>query len=291
MSQKRFGEEPDSHDELDCNALVLTETTRIAGESAVQKATPKNDDEHISVFWRVFGGTLLSMVALGAITLYNSISSNIAELRADINHEREARSDLLKKDEFNTRTSSQYERFRALDGLKPELEGLKERVNASVSALDCLKKDSTLSADAIKKDVAAAMDLSKKDGVTLEVLKEKLISLESLKKDLAGVEVAKEKLTTIVADMKLARDDLIRIQQEQERNKAADLERKASRDAQHRQIEDTLKELQKGLQDCREKLARLEGSRGTPTDVRPVSPVGPKASSDSSAGVSKPGSN
>ncbi len=272
MSQKRFGEEPDSRDELDCNALVLTETARSAGESSIPKATPKNDDEHISVFWRVFGGTLLSMVALGAITLYNSISSNIAELRADLNHEREARSDLMKKDEFNTRTNSQYERFRALDGLKPELEGLKERVNSNVNALDSLKKDTVLNADAIKKEIAAAMDLSKKDGVTLEVLKEKLVSLESLKKDVAGVEVAKEKLMSMVADMKMVRDDLIRIQQEQERNKAADLERKASRDAQHRQIEETLKELQKGLQDCREKLARLEGSRGTTTSTETAPP-------------------
>ncbi|HEY1190392.1 MAG TPA: hypothetical protein VGE74_22350, partial [Gemmata sp.] len=46
-----------------------------------------------------------------------------------------------------------------------------------------------------------------------------------------------------------------------ERNKQSDLERKALRDSQHKQVEESLKELQKGLQDCREKLARLEGAK------------------------------
>jgi chromosome segregation ATPase len=170
------------------------------------------------------------MVTLGAITLYNSISSNIAELRAELSREREARTELVKKDEFNSRTTTQYERIRSLDGLKAEFEGLKERVNGNAAAVE-----------AIKKEVAAGTDAVKKDAAALEVLR--------------------EKFAAAVIDLKVLRDETLKLQKEQDRNQASDLERKASRDAQHKQVDEVLKELQKGLQDCREKLARLEGSR------------------------------
>ncbi|MCE9563838.1 MAG: hypothetical protein K8U57_17485 [Planctomycetes bacterium] len=273
MSQKRSGQDQDQ------DIIVgMSEAARTASQSADQKAT-KSDDEKISVFWRVFGGTLLSMVALGTITLYNSISSSIAELRSDLNHEREARAELVKKDEFNTRTSSQYERIRSFEGLKAEFEGFKERVNANVAALDSLKKDTATSVDSVKKEAVAASDAVKKDAATIDVLKERVVALEAGKKDAVGLEVLKEKLTATVAELKSVHDEMVKIQQEQDRTKLSESERKVSRDAQCKQVEESLKELQRGLQDCREKLARMEGARSTPVE--------PKSANDSGAGTSK----
>lgn len=284
MSQKRFDQVLENEHERNGNDLVLAEVARGAAESSVHKTAPKGDEEHMSLFWRVFGGTLLSMVAIGIFTLYNNIASNIAELRSELSREREARSELVKKDEFNSRSSSQYERIRSFEVMKAEQEGMKERVNANAATLDSLKKDTVQNVEGIKKDIAAAIDAAKKDGAAIEVLKEKLLSLESLRKDVIGVEVVKEKLASAAGDLKLLREELGKMQQEQDRNRVADLERKGSRDAQYRLTEDTLKELQKGLQDCREKLARLEGTRGmgNPTD-RP-SPKEP----GTSAGTGKP---
>ena len=107
-----------------------------------------------------------------------------------------------------------------------------------------------------------------------------MTAVEAVKKDLAALEVVKEKLAGAAADLKTVRDELQKVQQELERNKASDLERKTSRDLQAKQVEEALKELQKGLQDCREKLARLEGAQpvGPPAKLpRTVAPE-PKAS-------------
>jgi archaellum component FlaC len=238
---------------------LAAETARSAAESSAADRPRGTDDEKVSLFWRVFGGTILSMIALGTITLYNSISSNIAELRNELNREREARSELVRKDEFNSRTSNQYERIRSFDGMKAEHEALKERINANGAALDALKKDSAGTADAVKRDAAA-----------LEVLKERLTALEGLKKEVAAVELLRERLAAAAADLKTVRDDVAVIQREVERNRAGDNERKASRDAQFKQVEESLKEVQKGLQECREKLARLEGARpGRPPSGKP----------------------
>ncbi|MFO0824343.1 MAG: hypothetical protein U0792_14720 [Gemmataceae bacterium] len=272
VAQRRIEEGECQEREDGSGILIRGEATRVAIGSHAPHVAHKNPDENVSLFWRVFGGTILSMVALGALTLYNSISSNIAELRAELSREREARAELVKKDEFNTRTTSQYERIRALDALKADLEAFKERVNANVAAVDSLKKDTATSLEAVKKDTAATSDAVKKDMATIDVLKEKSLATSS--------------------DLKSIRDEIGKLQQEVDRNRANDLERKASRDLQARQLDETLKELQKGLQDCREKLARLEGLRGVGTPgegpavpPRPVLPAETKGPGDTGTGA------
>src|SRR5262245_5968578 len=87
--------------------LAAAETMRNAVEASHAKEESKKEDEKVSVFWRVFGGTILSILALVTITLYNNINSRISELRTELNKEREARAELVKKDEFQSRITSQ----------------------------------------------------------------------------------------------------------------------------------------------------------------------------------------
>ena len=256
----------DDHEGRDDGGVGAAETLRSASQSTT-KAAGGNDDEKMSLFWRVFGGTILSIVALVGITIYNNISSSISELRNEVSREREARAELVKKDEYNTRNQSQYERIRAAEGLKADLEGLKERTNTNAAAIDALKRDTATAVDTVKKDTA-------------------------------GLDLLKEKLTTAAGELKAVSDAVQKVQQELEKNRASDLERKAFRDAQAKQVEDALKDLQKGLQDCREKLARLEGAQpplvgppvpkaaGVPAKVPPAEL---KDESGSDAGTGKPG--
>jgi chromosome segregation ATPase len=167
----------------------------------------------------------------------------------------------VKKDEFNSRTATQYERIRAAEGVKVELEGMKEKVNGNAAAVEAVKRDTAAVVEALKKDATAAADLIKKDVAALEVLKERVGLLEVLKKDVAGLDALKEKLTASAADLKVLHADVQKLHAEVDRNKVYDLERKALRDGQHKQLEEALKEVQKGLQDCREKLARMEGAK------------------------------
>jgi DNA repair exonuclease SbcCD ATPase subunit len=244
---KRIGQDNDETQELNAS-LAAGETLRSAANPA--QAGAKHDEEKLSVFWRVFGGTILSIVALVAITLYNNISGNISELRNELNREREARAGLAKKEDLDTRLKSQWERIRLVEGYKAEIEGIKERSAANGIALEAVKKE------------AAGLD----------VLKERVAALEAVRKEIAGLELVRERLTSLTADTKSAREEVAKLHQEVEKNKTYDLERKTFRDMQAKQVEETLKELQKGLQDCREKLARLEGAQ----PVGPPAPKGPR---------------
>jgi hypothetical protein len=295
VPQNKCEELDEGSNNRDAGRLVMAETVRSSAESSApgKPGTEQKEEEHMSLFWRVFGGTILSIAALVVITLYNNLATGISDLRSDVSREREARAELVKKDDFNTRSANLYERIRSLDALKAEQEGLRERITASAASVDALKKDTGtcveafkkevgLSMDALKKDtvatvdglkkeIAGSSDALKKDEAMLEVLRERVNLLEPLKKDVAGIDGIKEKLATAMTDMKLIRDDIFKLQQEAERNRAADIERKSNLDLHCKQMEETLKELQKGLQNCREKLARLEGAQpaGGRTEVVP----------------------
>src|SRR5207245_11060665 len=91
-------EEPDSRARLGTPAVAM-ETLRAATAAAGLPRTPEKGEERVSWFWRVFGGTLLSLAGLVVMTLYQQFTNGLHDLRTDLNHLNEARGDLIKKDE------------------------------------------------------------------------------------------------------------------------------------------------------------------------------------------------
>jgi chromosome segregation ATPase len=219
----------------DTDPAVLGTLARAAEANAAKQG----DDEKMHIFWRVFGGAIASIVALVGITLYNNLHSNIAELRAEITKMQESRADLVRKDEFNNRISSNYDRLvnvqaqastqaATLSGLKTELDAAKEKLGKAVTETDAMKKD------------------------------------------VAAIDALKEKLTAVQADLKAIRDEAVKVKTDIEKNQSADQERKARRDEQAKEFEKLLKETGAAVQDCQLKLARLEGQQA-------VKPAEPKA--------------
>jgi hypothetical protein len=136
----------------------VVEALRAGGESA---KPVRADDERISLFWRVFGGTILSIGALVAITLFNNLMSTITELRSEINKINDHRAELVKKDEFNTRMTSTWERVQALQtqnntqnaaltSQRTELDGYKERLTKQATDIDAARKDAATALDGLK---------------------------------------------------------------------------------------------------------------------------------------------
>lgn len=257
--------------------------------TAADHADPgkKSGEEQMSLFWRVFGGTILSIAALVAVTVFNNITSGISELRADLtkaNEARvtlandlrtdlartnEARGDLARKDELQSRMTTVWERFQTIQtqaaaqattitSLKTENDGLKDKLAKTAADLDAAKKDFTAAVEALKKDQTATTDV--------------------LKKDVSALESVKDRLALLCADVKTAQAEFQKLRTDVDKNQAYDLERKTTRDKQYSRFDEAIKELQKNSQDAREKLARLEALAGatgiTPTaGTEPAKPV------------------
>jgi len=105
--------------------LLAMETLRNAGSSRGAEAS--KGEERMSVFWRVFGGTLLSIGALIVITICNQFNSALTDLRKEMNQLYEARADLLRKEEFSNRMNSVWNAIKDLQSMNHTLPTLNEK--------------------------------------------------------------------------------------------------------------------------------------------------------------------
>jgi hypothetical protein len=83
--------------------LLAAEVLRKAAVPDGLKTTAKGEDG-ISPFWRIFGATILSIVALAAITLYQQLASGLGEVRHAVEQ-------MTKKEEFVASRSKIWEKF------------------------------------------------------------------------------------------------------------------------------------------------------------------------------------
>jgi chromosome segregation ATPase len=135
MSQSRS----DRQSPLAPSTPLLAEMLRQSAEAGkADLATRDRDEGRISVFWRIFGGTLLSIAALVAVTISQQLTANLAELRNDLNHLNadlrkelgrlsETQGDLVKKGEFAGRMRSVWDGIKEVQGGRKALTTLKER--------------------------------------------------------------------------------------------------------------------------------------------------------------------
>jgi chromosome segregation ATPase len=141
------------------STVLAAETLRNGSEHRAGAASPKGE-ERMSVFWRVFGGTLLSIAALVVITVYNQFNTTLTDLRKELNQLYENRAELLRKDEFSNRLNSVWNSLKELQGANQKLAALNERAKL----LDQQLERQTKNADDDRKDLCRRLDEQRKAG-------------------------------------------------------------------------------------------------------------------------------
>lgn len=245
----------DEHDGFSSATAQLPFTATALHNSQKPAETKPDENGGISVFWRVFGGTIISICALVGITLYNSMNSQISELRNEIHKLNDARAELIKKDEFSNRVNSYWERVQLLQTQNNEQ-------NANIRAM--------------RAEIDAYKEKITRTGT----------DIDTAKKDLASIEAMKEKLTSLATDVKAVRDDSLKLRQDVDKNLASDQDRKTRRDEQYKEFDKSLKDLTATIQALQIKLARLEGATSVPTEkpAKPTEPKGPDKKKDEKNG-------
>ncbi|HLW65175.1 MAG TPA: hypothetical protein VKS79_07650 [Gemmataceae bacterium] len=197
MALRRTMQEQSSRDDSGEHVfpILAAETVRSANESAQSAQPAKPAEEKISLFWRVFGGTLLSIAALVAITAYQAQSNSISDLRNDLTRANEARAQLVKNDEFTSARTKIWDKFQEMQKDTIALQQVKDRVGLVEEQLKAgatVQKDlqslqQTISA---MQEKAALRDqqLKQMDDDRKDLVKE----LQALRERLAKLEVAKE---------------------------------------------------------------------------------------------------
>lgn len=135
---------------------------------AAAPAARKSDDEKMHIVWRVFGGAILSVTAFAGFTLYNTLTSNIAELRGEVSRLNEVKVEAAKKEDVAAL------RARAEDNRR-ELDNQRERLAKYRQELDAANKEQAAGTAGVKKELTA---VEKELQKALAEVREKLARLE-----------------------------------------------------------------------------------------------------------------
>jgi hypothetical protein len=159
-----------SDDIRSADTIEVRALPAVTAAAPLAEPTKKSDDEKMHIFWRVFGGAILSVTAFAGFTLYNTLTNNIAELRGEAGRVKEEAVALRTRSEDNRR----------------EIDSIKERLSKHRLELDAAKKEAAVAADGVKKDAGTATEALRKDLATVE--KELLRDLKEVREKIARLE-------------------------------------------------------------------------------------------------------
>ncbi|MFL5340059.1 MAG: hypothetical protein ACJ8F7_07900 [Gemmataceae bacterium] len=225
MQPRRLNSDDSRGDSCE-NLVVPSETLRNASHRAPKGDSGKNGDERVSVFWRLFGGTLLSIAALAVITAYQSIASSIHELRNDLAKANEARAELVKKDEYSTARGKIWDK----------LQEMQKEQQTGVAPIPQLQQRM----DKIEETEKAEAADHRETHETHATLKERL----------AQVELQLTNGRTTQKDVQTLLQQVAGLQ-----------EKGLARDQQLQQLQEERKELAKDIQALRERLVKVEAAK------------------------------
>jgi hypothetical protein len=159
--------------------------------------------EGIGTFWKVFGGTLLSIAALAIITLCQHFNGRLNALQADSNYQDndlrkdlgrlcEAQGELLKKGEFDTRLKSIWDGMKELRDSTAIVTALKERAALTEQQLKIAEEE--------RKELMREVHLLREQRAADQERRELLREVQSLRERLAAMEVRKQERAVKPAD-------------------------------------------------------------------------------------------
>jgi hypothetical protein len=132
-------------------AITILAPEAMRGCVTPQPAPSVKGEDRMSLFWRIFGGTLLSLAGLGGLTLYQQLNSSITEVRNEVNRINEGRGEFVKKDELSTRTTTIWNGIKDLQAANGTVTALKEREGVLEQQLKASEDDRREMAKEIQK--------------------------------------------------------------------------------------------------------------------------------------------
>jgi hypothetical protein len=108
-------------------AITILAPEAIRAGTAPLPAPSAKGEDRMSLFWRIFGGTLLSLAGLGGLTIYQQLNNSITEVRNEVNRINEGRGELVKKEELAARTTTIWNGIKDLQSANGTVTALKER--------------------------------------------------------------------------------------------------------------------------------------------------------------------
>lgn len=228
--------------------MLASETARNAANRPLKADTAaKSGEEKVSVFWRIFGGTILSIAALVVITAYQSVTSSIHELRLAVAAGNEARAELVKKEEHQSSRTKLWDR----------MQEMQKEVGSVQAPVNQLRDRVALLEDANKTTNGDRRETHELHAT----IKERLTQFESRLNGSTMTQKDVQMLQTVLSALQ---------------------EKTTVREQQIKQMEEERKEMLKEIQALRERLVKVEAAKEAAAAKPPARPMPPVPDPDES---------
>ena len=138
------------------STALAAETLRNAAAPPVAlPAAPSKGEERISLFWRVFGGTILSIGALVVITVYQSFASSLTDLRSSISHVNEVQANLATKDDLTTKATALWNASKDVTAQTADLKTRTALLETQLRSAEEDRKELTREVQSLREQVHA----------------------------------------------------------------------------------------------------------------------------------------
>jgi hypothetical protein len=168
-------------------------TTSEKGSTPTQeevKPAPEKEGK-LSAFWKVCGGTLLSICAMLSVTAYQNLTNHIGgvskdlvnlntDMRKELSRLSENHGELVQKGDFNTRMTSVWENITGLRGQGTEIIALKERCELLLRQLERGEKE--------RQELTRELRQLRRDQAGVDQQQELIREIRQLRERLAVVE-------------------------------------------------------------------------------------------------------
>jgi chromosome segregation ATPase len=170
---------------------VIVETLRSTAEPK-EEAAPAKADDRVPLVWRIFGGTVLSIMALVAVTVYQQFNGGLSDLRSNMGHLdkdvhkelarfSETQAELVKQEMFATTMRRVSDAINELRGDRATLMMVKERLAVT---MDAFKNSEDQQKELVRevqqmRELKAAEDERKALQGEVQRLRERLAALEA----------------------------------------------------------------------------------------------------------------
>jgi hypothetical protein len=263
LQPKRATNSDDSTIPNDAAPILAAETLRNAANNSEVQLHHAGDggkphEEKVPILWRILGGTILSIVALVVITAYQSLTGTLKDLQGEISQLKEAKADLVKKEDFAATRTKIWERFQT------DQSSHNQQNQTITATLSTVKGDLSRSDEVLRAELAR--------------LNESVKGLQGEKREIltttqAAVGQVRDRQATFEQQLRSAEQSLKAVEQQfkaveqcakdiQAANVAVSALQAAtaSREAQTKHADEHRAELAKAVAELRERLTRLEVS-------------------------------
>jgi hypothetical protein len=176
---------------VSCEPVDRADTQDEVGVGKPEQPARAGKEGRFSVFWKVFGGTVLSISAMVGVTAYQQLANQINDVRGDLKNLNtdlrkelgrlaEGQGELVKKGEMNSRVTSVWDNMKELRGDLTTLTTLKERALALERMLQSGEEERRRLAEEVRRLREAQAGEEQRAELIREVrrLRERLSALE-----------------------------------------------------------------------------------------------------------------